>query len=105
MTSIDIDRTRERSAAISYLDEGAELPVDRLELYWLLKRAMKHVFLISATTITSREGLRDGAHILARCLRRAAVVAQAIADSEPVSPVQEANAQADTREISRGGGA
>lgn len=68
---------------ISYLDEEAALPTDRIELYLLLRRALKHTILIGHETVMSREGIRDGAIVLARCSRRLSAVAQAVADSEP----------------------
>jgi hypothetical protein len=67
------------------LDEGAELPTDRLELFFLLKAAVKHTVLIAHQTVASKDGIRDSTLILARCARRLAVVAQALADANPMT--------------------
>jgi hypothetical protein len=72
------------SSPLSYLDEGSELPTDRLELYFLLKRAIKHTILIAHETVLTKEGVRDAAVVLARCSRRLSIVAQALADAEVV---------------------
>ena len=62
------------------------LPVDRLELYFILRKELKHVIEISHEVLMSSAGARDGCVILARAAARFAKTAQAFADADPKEP-------------------
>ncbi len=80
-----------QTEAISYLDSEGSLPTDRLELYFMLKKALKHVLLVGAET-TRSAGIRDGAPILARFAGRLSVLAEHLAkQNEEETPQQSEN--------------
>jgi hypothetical protein len=63
------------------------LPVDRLELYFILRAELKHLIMLSHEVLMSSAGARDGARILARAARRFAFTAEAFADADPAEKV------------------
>lgn len=59
------------------------LPTDRLELYFILRKELKHLLEISHTVLMTSAGARDGARVLARAAHRFARTAEAFADQDP----------------------
>lgn len=66
--------------------DATTLPVDRLELYFVLRSEFKHLLLLFHELIMSSKGARDSARVVARAAARFAKTAEAFADRDPQEP-------------------
>jgi hypothetical protein len=75
--SVDRPELRERP------EDPTALPTDRLELYFVMRKEVKHLLEILHSVIMSSAGARDGAQVLATAAKRFAATCQAFADADP----------------------